>query len=334
MLVAWHWRRWIDIQDEDGLRQEYAGQFVAPGQDGALAEAGKLERDAHLADWIARGRTPAPGARGRIARRPSAVAEDPQDIIRRRAAAPPGRVLDIPDRLKRGGARDATSADVGLEALCEAAACLGGGLEIFDGKTMLDVGCGNKQAEAIVKYGVGLDRYVGLDVSERLIEALNAAAEGTVLAFHHLDVLNAMYSKPDRPPMSAGTVLPVGEETFDILHAWGLFAHVDANDLEAYFRVLRRHVKPDGRFVFTLYLTPEVETVRYTDPERPMFRVLFGPAFVDGLLKAAGWRVERVFTRDIDLRRDMPDWPVRDIREVSERAGGMACVVAVPAEAG
>ncbi len=329
--MGWHWRRWIDIREEDGLRQEYAGQFVDSEQAEALTGAHKLETDPHLADWIARGRVPPPEARGRVARPGAVVGEDPRAIIRRRAASPPGPVLEVPDRLKRGGTRDSTSADAGLEALCEAAACLGGGLELFAGRSMLDLGCGNKQAEAIVKYEVGLTRYLGLDVSAPLIDALQAAAAGTVLEFRHLDVLNAMYGQPDRPPLSAQTALPLGEETFDIVHAWGLFAHVDDRDLGACFRLLRPHVTPGGRFVFTLYLTPEVETVSFTDPERPLFRVLFGPGFVNRALTAAGWRVERVFTRDTDLRRDMPGWPVRDIREVSERAGGMACVVAVPA---
>ena len=245
------------------------------------------------------------------------------------AETAPQRLLDVPSRLKRGGTRDDDSPELGLQMLTYAAAFLGGDLGLFAGKSMLDMGCGNKQAEAIVKYDVPLARYVGIDNALPLIQALAPQVDGRRMAFFHIDAFNQRYA-PDGPPLTSGTRLPVDGEIFDIIHAFSLFSHLTRPDTEAYLHILRRHAAAGSRFIFTGFVIPEMATWRDWDPGRPLLKVHYGPQFMDGLLTGAGWRVERVFTPDMTLSGMVEGWDVHDVREVIEDPGDQTVVVCRP----
>ncbi len=233
-------------------------------------------------------------------------------------------VLVVPDNLKRGGVSDASSAEVGLEGLELVAKVLGGDLSYYDGKSMLDVGCGNKQAEAIIKYELPFSRYVGLDNAKALIDALAPQTAGTCLEFHHVDVYNQRYSR-NGARMTRDFPLPV-EGTFDIVHAFSLFSHLVAEDTDAYFHILRRHAHAGTVFFFTTFLA-DVPTWLDSEPDKPLLRVRYGPDYMDGLLRDAGWRVEHAFLREPALPTP---WPVRDLRDVTQPRGGQSFIVARP----
>ena len=50
---AWHWRRWIDLQREGRLREDYARQFVTPDQARKLVEAGICAFESSITNWLA-----------------------------------------------------------------------------------------------------------------------------------------------------------------------------------------------------------------------------------------------------------------------------------------
>ena len=248
------------------------------------------------------------------------------------AATAQPQLLDVPFRLKRGGTRGDDSPELGLEMLTYAAGFLGGDLSLFAGKSMLDLGCGNKQAEAIVKYGVPFARYVGIDNALPLIEALAPQVDGRRMAFFHIDVFNQRYA-PNGPPLARDTRLAVGDETFDILHAFSLFSHLTRPDAEAYFHILRRHAHAGSVLIFTGFIIPEMATWRDWDPDRPLLKVHYGPRFMDDMLMGAGWRVERVFTPDMALAGMVEGWDVRDVREVISDPGDQTVVICRPTAA-
>ena len=233
-------------------------------------------------------------------------------------------MLVVPDNLKRGGGKNASSPELGLEGLEIVARALGGDVSYFDGKSMLDVGCGNKLAEAIVKYDLPFERYVGVDNAKELMELLAPQAEGTCLEFHHVAVYNERYFKDGRR-LTRDFALPV-QGLFDVIHAFSLFSHLDATDTDAYFHVLRRHAHADTEFIFTAFLA-DVPTWLDSEPENALLRVRYGPAYMDGLLETAGWRVDRAFLRDPELETP---WEVRPMSDVTPPRGGQSFIIARP----
>ena len=53
---AWHWRRWIRIRDEGGLREEYLAQFVSDELVSSVVADGTYARDGRLAAVLQRSR--------------------------------------------------------------------------------------------------------------------------------------------------------------------------------------------------------------------------------------------------------------------------------------
>jgi hypothetical protein len=53
---GWHWLRWIRLNQEGRLREEYENQFVSPARAAELIREGICEVDKTVADWIDRRR--------------------------------------------------------------------------------------------------------------------------------------------------------------------------------------------------------------------------------------------------------------------------------------
>lgn len=55
--LAWHWRRWIHLEEMGRLREDYDNQFVSAERARELIETGHCAVDTSVADWLA-ARTP------------------------------------------------------------------------------------------------------------------------------------------------------------------------------------------------------------------------------------------------------------------------------------
>jgi hypothetical protein len=53
---GWHWRRWIRLNQEGRLREDYENQLVSPERAEELIRDGVCTRDETLADWVKRNR--------------------------------------------------------------------------------------------------------------------------------------------------------------------------------------------------------------------------------------------------------------------------------------
>ncbi len=51
--LAWHWRRWIRLEEEGRLREDYDAQFVSPEHAQQLLRDGTCISDMTIAEWIA-----------------------------------------------------------------------------------------------------------------------------------------------------------------------------------------------------------------------------------------------------------------------------------------
>jgi SAM-dependent methyltransferase len=127
------------------------------------------------------------------------------------------------------------------------------------GVDVLDVGCGTKVAKVLLDQSLPIGRYVGIDVSATIIDWLRAHVSDPRFEFHDLDAHNELYN-PSGVPLADFERLPVGPARFDLICLFSVFTHLAPNDYVAMLHLLRKHVKPDGTLLFSLFLN---------DPEHP-----------------------------------------------------------------
>ena len=170
----------------------------------------------------------------------------------------PASGLPVPPELQRGKHRERQEwIESGLfvvDVLCRT-------IERPDlaGVDVLDVGCGTKIVKTILDNGQPVGRYVGIDVAAPLIEWLQANVHDPRFEFHHLPARNDLYN-PGGTPLAEFPSLPTDLEAFDLIGLFSVFTHLAPDDYVAMLRLLRRHVRPDGRLVFSVFLN---------DPEHP-----------------------------------------------------------------
>jgi SAM-dependent methyltransferase len=124
----------------------------------------------------------------------------------------------------------------------------------LDGVEILDVGCGTKIVKTLLDNALPVGRYVGVDVSDAVVDWLNANVSDHRFEFHHLDARNDLYN-PTGMPLGEFQQLPVGENHFDLICLFSVFTHLAPDDYVAMLRLLRRHAKEDARLLFSLFIT-------------------------------------------------------------------------------
>lgn len=104
------------------------------------------------------------------------------------------------------------------------------------GELALDVGCGNGTfARRMADLGA---RVVATDISDKLIERAKARSEGRRIAYHVIDATDE------------AALVALGEGRFDA--AVCNMAMMDMASIQPMLRAVRRLLKADGRFVFTI----------------------------------------------------------------------------------
>lgn len=159
---------------------------------------------------------------------------------------------------------------------------------------LLDVGCGNKFAAAIVNDGVPIRRYVGIDTDEEVIRHLIEHVVDPRLAFHFLDAHNEMYNQAGQPLDSFGR-LPVGEEQFDLISLFSVFTHLAPHDYRAMLELIRPHVAPDGKLIFSLFVD-QGDGPDFLDrvPDRPLLEAVYSEPYARRLIEGTGWEVDEL----------------------------------------
>ena len=127
------------------------------------------------------------------------------------------------------------------------------GLEDLGGRSVLDVGCGTKLSKVLLEDDLPLGRYVGVDAYAPVIEFLQANVHDPRFSYRHIDVHNDLYN-PHGTPLAELDRLPVGDEPFDVITLFSVFTHLAPHDYVAMLEVLRPHVAPTGRLLYSLYI--------------------------------------------------------------------------------
>ena len=200
------------------------------------------------------------------------------------------------------------------------------GRDDLDALTVLDVGCGTKVVKSLLDDGAPIGRYVGIDVEPDVIDWLTTNVDDPRFEFHHLPARNDMYN-PTGLPLAQFERLPAPLDAFDLIGLFSVFTHLAPDDFVAMLRLLRLHVKADGRLVFSLFLNdpdhpspwahhldtalasddPEVaERTRAAigaaiaakdrgfideDPSQPLLRARYDIPFAQELVEGTGWEI-------------------------------------------
>jgi SAM-dependent methyltransferase len=127
------------------------------------------------------------------------------------------------------------------------------------GVDVLDVGCGTKVVKTLLDNSSSVHRYVGVDVAGPVIEWLRANVTDPRFEFHHLPARNDLYN-PDGAPLSEFDQLPTDRNAFDLICLFSVFTHLAPDDYVEMLRLLRHHVRPEGRLVYSVFLN---------DPDHP-----------------------------------------------------------------
>jgi SAM-dependent methyltransferase len=189
---------------------------------------------------------------------------------------------------------------------------------------VLDMGCGVKFTKALLNEGLPIKRYVGIDVYREMIEHLDGDVDDPRFEYFHVDVKNDLYN-PSGEPLTEEFRLPLSDQRFDLICLFSVFTHLPPDDYRAMLKVLRRHVRPDGRLFFTLYVNertagghglvdgwtrkisghdaeisaalearreqglPAVEPFVDLDPSRPLNWAVYSRDFAYELMEGTGW---------------------------------------------
>lgn len=228
--------------------------------------------------------------------------------------------------LRRGARRGNEEWIAAAHELLKLLAAATGRADLSDA-SVLDVGCGNRIAAAIVNDEVPIRRYVGIDTDEEVIRFLLEHVDDPRLAFHYLRAHNAMYNPTGEPLESFGR-LPVGDELFDIISLFSVFTHLAPHDYRAMLELVRPHVAPNGGLLFSLFVNegmdPEqrktfnrelrrrresgdaevtaaiearvaggVEVPDFVDriPERPLLEAFYSEPYARKLIEGTGWEI-------------------------------------------
>ena len=175
---------------------------------------------------------------------------------------------------------------------------------------LLDVGCGTKIVKRLIDDSLPIGRYTGIDVSRDVIDWLQANVSDPRFEFHHFDAHNELYN-PEGAPLASFELLPTGSVRFDLISLFSVFTHLAPDDFVAMLRLLRRHIKPDGTLLFSLYLedpdhpSPYAQAVRDgLDSDDPAVRTRMAEAVEEARRRAEAGDHDPRFSDEI------PDQPL------------------------
>jgi SAM-dependent methyltransferase len=214
-----------------------------------------------------------------------------------------------PEILRKGGFKDDEDAvrygTWGIQRMCEEL-----GVDDLGESEVLDIGCGFSLTQAIVNRGLPIRRYAGVDVSEEIIGFLRENVQDPRFEFHRIDAQNEMYN-PAGEQLTDATKLPIGDARFDLICLFSVFTHMVPDDYVSMLRILRNHVKPDGRLFFSIYIDEltegghglmdriaeragkshvgQIETFQDLNPAKPLDWAVYSERYARELMEGAGW---------------------------------------------
>ncbi len=216
------------------------------------------------------------------------------------AAATDAPRLDVPEFLHRNHPSVSAAGHEHTGQLLIDLATRRCGLKSLARADILDLGCGVRFAMTIINRGIAVKSYTGQEVDRPIVNFLNekVASVDRRFEFAHWDVCHPIYN-PDGVDLSTRSALPVAK-TFDLIWAFSVFTHLPPSDTRALFRILRKHIRPEGRFFFSAFIDEDLIGFDDRAKDEPLLHAYYGSELMLSLLDEAGWRVDGLYGPDPD----------------------------------
>jgi len=120
---------------------------------------------------------------------------------------------------------------------------------------VLDWGCGAGRLAVGVRVRLGrVADYHGVDIQPELVAWAQRNLAGPGFRFTCLDVANERYN----PDGSLDRSIAAADQSIDVLYAYSVFSHMNAEDTEAYLTLIARALRPGGRAMVTCFVEDHV----------------------------------------------------------------------------
>lgn len=172
------------------------------------------------------------------------------------------------------------------------------GVTDFSNCAILDVGCGTRFTACMINHAIPVKSYTGIDVDKEIIDFLQTAASPLDDRFQyaHWPVRNALYN-PTGAPLAQQERLPVSG-VFDVIWLFSVFTHLDPEDADAMLRILRHHIAPNGKLIFTCRINNDVDGFVDRIPDAPLLRAVFSQTLIEQLITQNHWEIDHFYRND------------------------------------
>jgi len=208
--------------------------------------------------------------------------------------------LEVPRHLHRNSPRViAAGYEHSGETLINLVTRLAGIVDLRD-IDVLDVGCGVRHVMTIINRGLQIKSYTGVELSKAIVDFLkeNVEAHDRRFRFFHWNVRNEMYNPKGGSLLSKDPL--AASDRFDLIWLFSVFTHLDPSDSETMLRLLRRHVRENGRLFFSAFIDEELDGFEDRVKELPLQKAYYGQGLMESLIAKCGWKIDYFGKRDPD----------------------------------
>ncbi len=170
------------------------------------------------------------------------------------------------------------------------------GWATFEGRTLLDLGCGVRFARTIHNLGLPLARYVGVDVHAAAIAWLQANVTDERFRFAHMDGRNALYNP--QGSVDPDALVRLALPHCDAACMFSVITHQRPEEALVTFRQLRRVLQDGAQLYFTAFIDEAAQHYAEAVPETPGMQSTYGLATLLALAEAGGWCVDAIYPKD------------------------------------
>lgn len=164
------------------------------------------------------------------------------------------------------------------------------GLTDFSESDILDIGCGVRFTVTIINRELDVKSYTGIEVHKPIVDFLSKEVDDPKFHFHHWDVHNKLYNDNGHP-MLLSEELPVNGQYYDQIWLFSVFTHQSPTDTLTMLNLLRKHIRDNGKLVFTCFIDEELET--YNDRDNDLIHAHYGEDFFHSMVKNSGWEIDK-----------------------------------------
>jgi SAM-dependent methyltransferase len=163
----------------------------------------------------------------------------------------------------------------------------------FDGKTLMDFGCGVRFAATIHNLALPLARYVGVDVHAEAVAWLSANLTGPRYTFAHIRARNSFYNP--NGILDSDAMVRLNLPPCDTACMFSVITHQNPEEARLTFQQLRRVLEKGSRLYFTAFVDEGVPYYTEGLPANPGASSTYGPDALLEIVRAEGWRADAVY---------------------------------------